>query len=615
MKKYIIYLFLICFFSSCEEVIDKRELDGVSDADVWHNANLANLFLNDLYNRTLPGFGGNGNSGLSDEAMGTGVDNMMYGMLSTNSAYGNWGVDVYGHIRRMNILLTEIEAGTISENDKRPIVGQALMLRAWTYWELIKLYGGVPLVLEVQDPNMGEGLYMERASAARSIEAIVRDLDEAIEKLPVTWPTSEFGRFTKAAAAALKGRILLHYASPQFNPNNLPERWSAAYEANKQAKQLAMEAGHALHPNFSRIFLDEANREAIIVTVFDATRRSHGFENSVRPASVKQPRAGSSGNPTWNFVKAFPMADGRPTEGHPEYDPKFFWKNRDPRLAATVAYNSALYPLAGDVFYPTPAQRRQWTYVASTGQPNNVEQGQNTNTGFYLRKMINPNVPTNELNRTPTDWIELRYAEVLLNLAEAANEVGVIDEAYVELRAIRQRAGIQAGEGNFGLAAGMSKEAMRDAVMLERQIELAFENKRHWDLRRRNWFAERLNGTRRTGIQTVLDLDKVITAANIQPTEAELDMSEEQRLASMRARARTIFESEIRPNTDWSVETNHDLYFSFEFDVNLDEMDLNYKQPQYNFYFVPQANIDRDPKVKQTINWTTGEEGFDPLAP
>ncbi|WP_114782935.1 RagB/SusD family nutrient uptake outer membrane protein [Botryobacter ruber] len=617
MKKLIIYLFLLCFFASCEEVIEKRELDAVDNEDVWQNSDLARLYLNNLYSRTLPGFQGNANSGLSDESTGSGVDNMMYGMLTASSAYGTWGVDVYSHIRRINILLAEIDKGSIPEDQKNVIKGQALMMRAWIYWELVKLYGGVPMVMDVQDPNMGEGLFMERSNAATSIGLIVRDLDEAIEKLPPTWPATDFGRFTKAAAAGLKGRILLYYASPQFNPNNLAERWTVAYEANKQAKELALAAGHGLHTNFDRIFIDEANKEAIIVTVFDNTRISHGYERSVRPASVKSPRTTSSGNPTWEFVQAFPMKDGKPIQGHPDYNERLYWKNRDPRLNATVAYNSMMYPLPGGTIYTNPAQRRQWTYIASNGQPNNQELTQNTTTGFFLKKMINPAVPPTELNRTWTDWIELRYAEVLLNLAEAANEVGATDEAYTELKAIRKRAGITEGDGNFGLEPSMSKEAMRDVIMRERQVELAFENKRHWDLRRRNLFAEKLNGTRRTGLQTILDLDKVIEVANIQPTEdeqkkvSEGKMTEEQLLAAMRTRAKTHFETNIRDNTNWNDDSNHLLYFRTE-PVTLDTRDIDYKQPLYNFYFVPLTNLEKDPKIKQTIGWTGGD-GFDPL--
>ncbi len=583
---------MLSFFASCEDVLDKKELDAIDDTDLWNNASLATFYLNNLYSMSLPGFGGAANSGLSDEGMGTGAGNMMYGMLTVSDGVGNYGVGNYRVINRINLLVTEIDKGNIPQAERDPIKGQALFLRAWNYWEMVKLHGGVPMVMEMQDVNAGEGLYRERDPASRCIELIVRDLDEAIAKLPVTWPSNSYGRITKAAAAALKGRVLLYYASPQFNPNDLPERWAAAYDANVQAKQLAQAAGHALHSNYERIFLDEANKEAIFVRVFDKTQQYHGYENSVRPASVKN-SGGANANPTWEMVQAYPMADGHSIEGHPGYDQTFFWKGRDPRFYATIVWNSAVYQMPGDRFYEnTSKTRRQWTYLN-----NDQEANQNTPTGFYLRKNVDASIPKTETIRTPTDWIEIRYAEVLLNLAEAANEVGKVDEAYAELKAIRQRAGIQAGgDGNYGLAAGMIKETMREAVMLERQLELAYENKRHWDLRRRNLFAQKLNGTRRTGIQAELNTDYIASVANVPAVQAK-----------------AVFESSMRDTINWDKDYNK--YFITNYNVLLDEREINYLQPLYNFYFIPQTNLDKDPKIKQTIGWTTGGDGFDPLAP
>lgn len=587
MKRYIKCLILLLFISAgCEDVIVKKELDAVDNEDMWNDADLATLYLNNLYNLAIPGFAGTANTDISDESFGAGPGRMMYGLLSSSASYGNFSVVTYGHIRKINILLDEIDKGSISDEEKDLIKGQALFLRGWMYWELVKFYGGVPMIMIPQDPNLGEGLFSERDPAAECIALIIEDLNSAIETLPASWSEAEYGRITKSAAAALKGRILLFYASPQFNPDNSADRWIAAYEANKKAKEIALANGHGLYPDFENIFLEEGNEEAIMVTVYNNIK-SHGYENSVRPASVNNSGT-TSGNPVWELVKAFPMKDGRPIEEHPEYEPQVYWKHRDPRFYATIAYNS------DEWIFEERSSSRQWTYIFNDQEGENF----NSRTGFYLRKNVDESIPKDESPRTPTDWIEIRYAEVLLNLAESANEAGHIEEAYIELKAIRERAGIEAGiNGLYGLDAGMSVEEMRKAIMLERKIELAFENKRHWDLRRRNLFTKELNGTRRTGIQTQLDTAYIKTLTGLYGNAAFAH-----------------FETEMRDTIDWENPDNYDLYFNTEFGVNLDDMNINYLQPKYNFYYIPQDVLDKDPKLKQTIHWSAGDS-FDPLNP
>ena len=593
MKSYIKYFILLLVFTSCEEVIEKRELDAVDNADVWHNADLATLYLNRLYNLAIPGFNATSSSGLSEEAAGSGPGNLMYGQTELGSAPGTFGGNTYSSLREINILLSEIEKGTIEEGKKNLIVGQALFLRAWIYWQLVKYHGGVPLLTEAQDPIKlsTEEMYVERKSAAQNVEFIVNDLDNAIAMLPPSWPPTEYGRVTRAAAAALKGRVLLFYASPQFNPNDQGDRWTAAYQANKEAKRIADEDGYGLFSDYSDIFLEEGNKEAIFVTVFAKGLKTHGYENGVRPASVSNSKTTSS-NPTWDMVESYPMQDGKPAVGHPDYDPETYWMNRDPRFYATIAYNGVEWKFNDDIRAGEP---RQWAYLYNDQERNYGT----TPTGFYLRKNIDESIETTETSRTPTDWVEIRYAEVLLNLAESANEAGQTSEAYDLLKEIRERAGIEAGAGNmYGLASGMSTEEMRDAIMLERKIELAYENKRHWDLRRRNLFLTELNGNRRTGIQVTLDTAYVVQVTGIENEEEAIKE----------------FEDVLRGQIDWEDPDNHKLFFNTTFGINLDEMDINFLQPKYNFYPIQQSDLDKDPKLKQTVGWAEGDT-FDPLAP
>ncbi len=581
MKKIIIFFVFLISLYSCEDVLDKKALDSVDEEDIWNDASLVNLYLNKLYSISLPGFAGSSNTDLSEESTGTGTDNMMYGGLTSFSAYGNFSVGTYNIIRKINILLDAIDNGSIEEAQKAPIKAQAYFLRAWTYWDLlVKFYGGVPIVKNAQDPFAGDALLVSRNSARECIDFIVNDLDSAISNLPATWGSSDRGRITRGGAAALKGRVLLNYASPQFNPDNLQERWEAAYTANAEALDLCLGDGYQLYNDYANIFLAEGDaNEALFITVYNLVDRYNGYENTVRPGSENNSKS-SSCNPTWQMVKAYPMADGfvpGDVNSSYDYDSNYFWKNRDPRFYSTIAYNGCSWELSNQT------GRKQWNFVGSAS-----EAVSNTPTGFYCRRNVNATIESANTPYTPTDWIEIRLAEVYLNLAECAAELDKLTEAKDNIIIIRKRAGIDAGDGSYGVTA-TTKEEMINAVMLERQIEFAFENKRHWDLRRRNLYASTLNGTRRTGIITTV----IIPSGYEENAYLEL------------------FNASIADTID--LDNDYSKYFVTEFASVLDGQDINFLQPKYNFYYILQSDLDKNENLLQTIYWTDGA-GFDPLA-
>jgi len=503
MKRIILLSYTLMLLVGCEDVLDKRELNAIDGQDIWNDASLANLYLNNVYGSALPVFGGTDNTNISDESMGSGTGYMMYGMLTKDGDYGNFNSNKWYIIRELNLLLDGVPEGSMQAEDKDLLLGQAYFLRAWTYWEMVKYYGGVPIILEVFDPVQIDEYLVGRNSAHECIAQIIKDLDQAIGLLPPDWP-GERGRVTRAAAAALKGRVLLYYASPQFNPGNLAQRWQDAYDANTEARTISEEDGHVLYNNYERIFLDEDNSaEAIFIRVYDAVSIYNGYENSVRPRSVSNQKDAVSSAPNWDFVQSYPMSDGRPVKDHPNYDSIYFWKNRDPRFYATIAYNGMEWEFEGS------ENKYLWCHQGNITEPTTTARGA-TPTGFYLKKNINASILPTETPFGPTDWIEIRLAEVYLNLAECAAELNLIDEAKSLLILIRERAGIEAGDGSYGIVAS-NKDEMLEAVMLERKIELSFENKRHWDLRRRNMFINdlnqtpKINGTKRHGISVVLD--------------------------------------------------------------------------------------------------------------
>lgn len=543
--------------SGCESILDLKDLEAVNESDVWRDPALAQAYVDRIYAENLPAWT-TGDAPISDEAPG--ATNYMYGQL-TESSVNYWP---YGQVRRINILLEEIETGTLTPTLVRTLKSEARFFRAFRYFEMVKRYGGVPVLLEAQE--LTDDLLVERASTSATMAQIVADLDSAIAGLPTVPAASgqNDGHLHKGTALAFKGRVLLHYASPQFNRDGDPARWQDAYAANVAARDHLQANGFRLHTNFERLWFEEMNPEAVFVRRYAYPASTHNWAAAVRPLDESQGTTGGH-RPTLEMVEAFPMRDGRPVTGHAQYDPLLYWKNRDPRFYATIAYNGAVWELS------RKSGRRQWTYVG--GESNNP-----TPTGFYSRKGVNPAEDAFEAFNGDTPWIEMRYAEVLLNLAEAANAVGNTQEALDQLIAIRRRAGIEPGAGGlYGLQAGMTKPAMQDAIMQERRIELAYENKRYWDLRRNMLYETQLNGKRRRGLRITLK----VPAAQFNAVRDTVNLD---------ARYGEFFTHTV---------------------INLDTQQAINWRPNYYFYAIPPDHIQQNSKLQQNVGWAGGT--FDPL--
>jgi hypothetical protein len=590
----LIALLLLC---SCDDILNKDPYDSISEERVWGDAGSANLYLNNLYNLTLPSFSASSNTSMCDETSGT--NDYIYGRLEPE-AVGDFSADTYAKIRKINILIGRLgTTGNIAQQDVERIKGQAYFLRAWIYWSLVNLYGGVPMVTSVQSlsisgddgtPAADDAILVRRNKTGECIDTIVRDLDIAAKYLPPKWSSdADYGRITRGAAMAFKGRVLLFWASPQFNPLNKEERWQRAYEANKAAIDTLLRDGHDLHPSFTELFNDckEKTAEAIFVRVYDAGLSGsyyHGYDNSVRPLAQGL-NGGKTNNPTWQLVQAFPMNNGLPiTNTSAGYSQALYWKDRDPRFYATIAYNSCTWPLSGDKSY------KIWTYYVGD---NSTEGSSASSTGFYCKKYVNPNILKANVTQVGTDWMEIRYAEVLLSFAECANEVGKKDEAIEAIRKIRERAWSGTSTTIYmGNIESLGKEDLREAIMRERQVELAFENKRYWDMRRRNMFTESLgsstpafNGTRRTTWREKLETNTVTEAmfTNMRNTLTEQDFMDNYTYYFQRA-------------TEWTMDV---------------EQAVNYLQPKYSFLPIQQTNLQKNLQLEQTSYWGGT---FDPLA-
>ncbi len=479
-------------FVGCKkDIFDLKDPNGIN-SDIWNDEGAVNQFLNKGYDLMMPQWPTPGAIHNTSDESNSANTTFLYGQLVENSitdigTSNGFGTSRYFDIRRTNIGIDGVNSGNLPEPTKKTLKGQFFFLRAMVYFNLVRLYGGVPLVLKAQDLN-GDDLNVPRAKSSEVFDAIARDLDSAGAYLPASWPASEKGRITKAVAFALKGKALMYWASPQFNPTNNVDRWQRAYDACKAAYDTAVSNGYALYPNYANIFVDESssNKEVMMVRVYDAISVSPGrgtnTEYITRPRSETTGLAGGGSNqPTWNLVKAYPMSNGLPiTHTSSNYNNVLFWQNRDPRFNASIAYNGDVWPLSNK------AGRKQWNYTGVTDEGSGL-----TSTGFYTKKITNPSISaqataynSNSGGGSGMDWIEMRFAEVIMNYAECANEIGNLAESKDLVRKIRVRANIVPGSFDYGLAVPTTTAQMRDLILNERMVEFAMEGKRYHDLRR-----------------------------------------------------------------------------------------------------------------------------------
>ena len=484
----------ITLLAACKkdkEFFEVEDPQGI-DSKIWHDEGAIGLFLNRAYGVIMPQWPAPGtapgNIHISSDEMNGGNTAFLYGTLAENSvtdigtANNNVTANRYFDIRRCNLALEGIDTSSVlSEQTKNTLRGQFFFLRGYVYFRMVALYGGVPLVLNVQQLTNDGIPTVPRSKTSECIASIVSDFDSAAALLPANWPTAEKGRVSRGAALAMKGKALMYWASPQFNPTNIASRWEDAYQANLAAYNQCIADGYGLIPSYSNLFITEDHAEALIVRKYNTSRDfGTNIEAITRPVS-EAPGASGSFQPTWNLVQAYTMNNGLPiTHGSSGYSAIQYWQNRDPRFDATVAYNGVVWPLSGK------ATRRQWQYNGVIDETSGT-----IVTGFYCRKFCNNTLtPTQAVYSSNTgggsgmDWIEMRFAEVIMNLAECANETGRLTEAKDRVRIIRQRAGIVAGSFDYGLAVATDITSMRSLILNERMIEFAMEGKRNMDLRR-----------------------------------------------------------------------------------------------------------------------------------
>ena len=517
MKK-IIYIIsgLFLIMSSCQDVLDKEPLGLISDAQVWQDENLVNSYLNDIYlriqflNRTgQAGFnvGIVGAMGAEFRTIGPWQEpyKASTGIIDETGASVNLRYWKYNVIRAANEMILQLE--TVSKLDQDFInskLAEVRFLRAYIYFEMVKRYGGVPIITVPQSIDApADELYVKRNSEQEVYDFITSEMDAILTVLP---DRAVEGRPSKWAALALISRAALYAGSiGEFGTiqlegllgiSNPQTYWEKSYNTSKS---IINESGYSLYDkhadkakNFQELFIEENNSEVIFSEVFDeGLQRTHSFSNLTMPDGFAA-GWGSNFNVFYDMVELFDFADGstgkmdRSLITSQEWASADLFGARDPRFIASVMYPETAWQGAKVYFHSATKNIGS----APEGWPAKAPNRNKNRVGFHLRKRLDEGTLLPTTNTDDTDYIVFRLGEIYLNFAEAAFNLGNNGEALDAVNIIRSRAGMP-----------LLSEITQDVIRHERQVELFAEDHRYWDLRRWRIAQEVIDGIDLQGLK------------------------------------------------------------------------------------------------------------------
>lgn len=462
--KFIKYIYAVALASvmvGCNDsFLDRAPKDKLSDVSFWKTEQDAVKYSNGIYrylvqpeNHTIM------TDCYTDNAVpvhvGAEQGQLSAGTASsTNKHFAQLWNDAYAGIRRCLVFYAHIDEVDMDNAQKEEITAEVNFLEAFFYSTLLKYMGGVPVLdkpLALTDEKPA------RKSADEVLDYIFGLLDKAAAKLPVIRGEAEHGKPTSAACHALKSRMA--YYAHKYDV--------AADEAKK-----VMETGkYALADDYVKLFQPESEFSNEII--FDkeyVKNASNSTEGNLISLFFMPVAFGAweALSPTQDLVDAYPCKDGLSIKESPLYNPENPYENRDPRLAANILWPGAKYPVVYN-----------GKMVELTFSNEKMNDGSHTRTGYSMRKYLNPeDFGINEYGNT--NFIYLRYAEVLLTFAESKNELdGPTAEVYSAVNQVRQRKSVNLPP----LKEGLSKDDMRKAIRLERRLEMAFEGVYLFDTR------------------------------------------------------------------------------------------------------------------------------------
>ncbi|MDP4209370.1 MAG: RagB/SusD family nutrient uptake outer membrane protein [Bacteroidota bacterium] len=515
-----LFILLVTSAVSCKSDFEDQPLD-ITTVDYTFDKNdatgyYANLYVSYIYSRLPIGYArinGVPLETVSDDAVPSNTANANWnvirgGYTPSSTFDDNWS-GMYAGIRNVNIFLNNYKQIPWADpNQPRYLSNEVRALRAWFYYELIKRYGGVPLIGDkVYESTDAELLKLKRNSFDDCVKYIISELDAVKDSLrPEATLASRGsgngitngsdpngGRIRKSTVLGMKTKVLLLAASPLFNASSTPDkdytgyqsysldRWKAAADAAKAVMDLKDINGATMFQLENDRYLlwkTSVNKEVVFMRMGGQYANTYSYWMS--PVGYNPGNTASQGlvSPTQELVDAFPMKNGKtitdPISGYNAATP---YANRDPRLDQTVFYNGATW-----------LKRAVETFEGGKDKPNNTSiAAVQTQTGYYAKKFLandaNSSTYTNTcFVSTKGNWmVVIRYADILLMYAEAQNEYSGPDASvYSAVEAVRQRAGLSP----YALPTGLTQDQMRDVIHNERRVEFAFEEQRFWDIRR-----------------------------------------------------------------------------------------------------------------------------------
>ncbi len=547
MKKYIIYIiFILALLPGCNKFLDQAPSGEQEKQYIFEDYTRARRYMDRLYTY-LPRVWTSDNSyfsvsnpGFLESATDMAEYTASYGAANNSFNVGNWlsytaqtevgspWINSYRALRVAYMFLENMDNfNNEPEGRKVSMRGETEFMIGFYYFELLKRYGGVPLVKQTLE--IDSDMNIPRSSYEETVDYIVKNLDNAIENLPDEWPQDEFGRVHKATAYALKSRVLLYAASPLNNPSSDVSKWKAAAEAARDCIDYCDSKG--LHPLFNKawqnIFMRNYPENIPEIIMFTNWGSNYvNFKSFVIYYGQASPGEGFQGygsnTPTQNFVDRFEVikydAQGNATGtekfdwNNPEHV-KNIYKNRDPRFYYSVLYN--------DVYW-IKRKIETWREGNTFGKDRNPKDHLFTRTGYYLKKFWPKECYSyDQVGSSQMTGFYIRYGEIILNYAEAMNEVygpdndGLGRENIMTARdavnRIRARLvcppsdEIKGEKDDFyavlvernsnpdfpvlkngmpPVPEGLDKNSMRERVRNERVIELSFEGHYLYDILR-----------------------------------------------------------------------------------------------------------------------------------
>ena len=501
MKKYknLLLALFVALASGCSDMLNIKPTSFISDEAIWEDKVLIDKFVANTYgsmlcgfNRCTAGFGQNwsmswaGNMDSATDDFASVSDSPIYTQLNKDAITAQscpfvseiW-IQEYLVIRKCNTIIERVagvDDKVLTAKEKLRIDAEARFLRAFCYFDLGRTFGKAPLILKAQ--NLEEDLLVAPSSFAEIVEFVKDECDLYADNLPLTYPEEEAGHATKGAFLALKSRALLYLASP-LNSEDDARKWDDAAVAAQAVMDLHVyELYKVGETPYRSMEFDKtaANKEVIFERRFSFPEAPHNIHMMWR---LDAEDAGSWNGlyPTQNLVDAYETIDGKliddPT--NTMYDAQDPYSNRDARFYQSIIYNGSTWE----------------TYLMSM-VTNTVDPSKNgsckprlgkARCGYGPKKFIEELDPSTNIYggyAQSNNWPYFRYAEVLLNYAEAKNEsLSVPDESvYNAVNEVRARS------NQPNLPTGLSKEEMRKRIKNERRVELLLEEHRFYDLRR-----------------------------------------------------------------------------------------------------------------------------------